>query len=124
MRTRIVGVALLAFVCSVAFAAQADKYPTVSYKKAKNHIGEFVWVEGKVLKTEKESGGTTLCFNNNKKYIRVMIQSTHLANFEGSLKHKYVGKKIKAIGKVMQQGSFLILYVSEPKYIKVVEAAT
>ena len=104
--------------------AQADKYPTVAYKKADDHIGEIVWVEGTVLKTEKESEGTYLCFHNNKKYIKVLIPAKFLENFEGGFKYRYVGKKIKAIGKVDKYGNQLIVGVSEPKRIEIVEKET
>jgi hypothetical protein len=103
---------------------QADKYPTVKYKKADDHVGETVWVEGTVLKTLNEAEGTYLCFHNNKKYIKVLIPEQYLANFEGSFKHRYVGKKIKAIGKISKYGNQLIVGVSEPKRIRLVEKET
>ena len=124
MRIAVIGFCLFALVCAVAFAAQPDKYPTIAYKKAKDHIGEIVWVEGTVLKVENESEGTYLLFHNNARYIRVLIPEKNLASFEGSFKHRYVGKKIKAIGKVQEYGSKLILGVNEPKRIKIVEEAT
>jgi hypothetical protein len=124
MRTPVIGFCLFTFVCAIAFAAQPDKYPTISYKKAKSHIGEIVWVEGTVLKNQKATEGMYLCFHNNKKYIRVLVPDKNLANFEGSFKHRYVGKKIKAIGKIQEYGSKLILGVNEPKRIKIVEEAT
>jgi hypothetical protein len=109
---------LAGLVVPVAWA-QADKYPTVAYKKADDHIGEIVWVEGTVLKTQKESEGMYLCFHNNKKYIKVLIPDKYLGNFEGGFKYRYVGKKIKAIGKVDKFGNQLIVGISEPKRIKV-----
>lgn len=124
MRTRVIGVLFLTLICGIVFATQADKYPTVFYKRAPDHLGEIVWVQGTVLKTLNESEGTYLCFHNNKKYIRVLIPTNYLENFEGSFKHKYVGKKIKAIGKVDKLGSSYIVGVSEPKRIKIVEGTT
>ena len=124
MRIAVIGLCLFALVCAVAIAAQPDKYPTIAYKKAKDHVGEIVWVEGTVLKNQKETEGMYLCFHNNEKYIRVLVPDKDLANFEGSFKHKYVGKKIKAIGKIQEYGSKLILGVNEPRRIKVVEEAT
>ena len=124
MRTPVVLFCLFAFVFSVAFAAQPDKYPTIAYKKAKDYIGEIVWVEGTVLKTEKKPEGVYLLFSNNERDVRGLIPDNNLANFEGSFKHRYVGKGIKAIGKVQEYGSKLILGVNEPKRIKIVEEAT
>ncbi len=115
---------LAGLVVPVVWAQAADKYPTVAYKRADEHIGETVWVEGTVLKIEKETEGTYLCFHNNKKYIKVLIPAQYLENFEGGFKYRYVGKKIKAIGKVNKYGNQLIVGVSEPKRIEVVEKQT
>jgi hypothetical protein len=87
-------------------------------------MGEIVWVEGSVLTTETKDEGTYLLFHNNKKYIRVLIPNQYKSNFEGSFKYLYVGKTIKAIGKVDKYGSQLIVGVSEPKRIRVVEDET
>lgn len=114
---------LAGLVVPVAWA-QADKYPTVAYKKADDHMGEIVWVQGTVLKTLTEPEGTYLCFSNNKRYIKVLIPEKYLEKFEGSFKHRYVGKKIKAIGKVDKYGNQLIVGVSEPKRIEIVEKET
>jgi hypothetical protein len=117
-------VILLIGIAAAPLVGQADKYPTVAYKKAADHLGEIVWIQGTVLKTLAESEGTYLCFNNNEKYIRVLIPTKYLANFEGSFKHRYVGKKIKAVGKVDKMGKQFILGINEPKRIKVVEKET
>jgi len=122
MRWLTVAVCLLAFL--VGPLGAQDKYPTVNYKKAEGHMGEIVWIQGKVLKVIKESEGTYLSFSNNEKYVRVLVPTEHVANFEGGFKHRYVGKKIKAVGKVSKFGSHLILGVNEPKRIKVVEEST
>jgi hypothetical protein len=123
MRTTVIGLCLvILFVAGVSIAQ--EKYSTVAYKKADGHMGEIVWVRGTVLKTEPKDEGTYLIFHNNKKYIRVLIPKQYMANFEGSLKHRYAGKTIKAIGKVDKYGSQLIVAVSEPKRIRVVEKET
>lgn len=126
MRTKVIGIFLLAVLVATAASvfAQADKYPTIYYKRADDHVGEIVWVEGTVQKTLKESEGTYLCFNNDEKYIRVLIPKDYLGNFEGSFKHAYLGKKIKAIGKVDKFGKGLIVGISEPKRIRIVDSST
>jgi hypothetical protein len=124
MRTPWMVLCLLLLFFSVALAGQPDKYPTIDYKRADDHIGEIVWVEGTVLKTEKKPEGMYLLFHNNDRYVRVLIPEKDLGNFEGSFKYMYVGKEIKAIGKVQEYGSKLILGVNEPKRIKVIEEAT
>jgi hypothetical protein len=120
MRITVIGTCLAIFFVAVVSIAQ-EKYPTVAYKKADDHMGEIVWVEGTVLKTEAKDEGTYLIFHNNKKYVRVLIPDQYMANFEGGLKYLYVGKTIKAIGKVDKYGSQLIVGVSEPKRIRVIE---
>jgi hypothetical protein len=120
MRTRVIGTCLSILLLGVVSAAQ-EKYPTVAYKKADDHMGEIVWIQGTVLKTLNESEGVYLCFHNNKKYIRVLIPNQYMGNFEGGFKHRYVGKEIKAIGKVDKYGAQLIVGVSEPKRIRIVE---
>ena len=99
----------------------AQKYPTISYKDAADHMDEIVWVEGTVLRTENTSEGTWLLFHSNEKYIRVLIPAGNVGNFEGSIKHKYAGKKIQAVGKISQYGHKMILGVNEPKRIKIIE---
>lgn len=123
MRTTVIGTCLAILFVGIVSVAQ-EKYPTVAYKKADDHMGEIVWVEGTVLKTEPKDEGTYLIFHNTKKHIRVLIPNQYMANFEGSLKHRYVGKTIKAIGKVDKYGSQLIVGVSEPKRIRVVDKET
>jgi hypothetical protein len=115
---------LLLGASAAILVAQADKYPTVFYKKAADHMGEIVWVEGTVLKVVKEAEGTYLAFHRNEKYIRVLVPTKYLSNFEGGFKHRYVGKKIKAIGKVDKAGTQLIVGINEPKRIKVIEEET
>jgi hypothetical protein len=117
------GIGLAILLLGIVSAAQ-EKYPTVGYKQADEHMGEIVWVEGNVLKMETKDEGAYLIFHNNKKYIRVLIPNQYMGNFEGSLKHRYVGKTIKAIGKVQKSGAQLIVGVSEPKRIRVVEKET
>jgi hypothetical protein len=88
-------------------------------------VGEIVWIEGTVLKTKAAPEGTYLYFSNNPgKYIRLIIPREYLKNFDGDPKHMYAGKKIKAVGKVAQDGHRLIMGVSEPKRIKVIESET
>jgi hypothetical protein len=122
MRWLTVAACLSAFLI-VPLGAQ-DKYPTVNYKKAADHMGEIVWVKGTVLKVLNESEGTYLCFSNNEKYVRVLIPTEYVANFEGGFKHRYVGKTVKVVGKVSKFGSQLILGINEPKRIKIVEKST
>ena len=120
----------LAFTCLASFllgmsaSALAQDYPTVPYKQAAKHEGDIVWVEGKVLRTEKMGEGTYLLFSANKKYLRVLIPAASLKNFDGSIHHMYAGKKIKAVGKVQMHGTALILGVNEPERIRLVEGAT
>ena len=122
MRWLTVAACLLAFLV-VPLGAQ-DKYPTVNYKRAEGHMGEIVWIQGTVLKVVKEGEGTYLCFSNNEKYVRVLVPTEYVANFEGGFKTRYVGKKIKAVGKVSKFGTQLILGINEPKRIKIVEKST
>ena len=107
-------------VLLTAATAVAQKYATVSYRKAKDHVGEIVWVEGKVLRTQTKGEGVYLIFSGDPKYVRILVPKQYLGNFEGGLKHLYVGSRIKAIGKVEQMGSKLVLGVNEPQRIVVV----
>ncbi len=107
-----------------AIGAAQKTYPEVGYRQASRHIGEIVWVEGKVLRTEDGSQGTFLLFSANKKYVRVLIPKANVKDFEGSIKHRYAGKKIKAVGQINQYGDSLVLAVDEPKRIKIVEEAS
>ncbi len=126
-RIKVVGILLIAsFVgASVTLAAQPKDYATIAYRNADKHMDEIVWVEGVVLKTESDRNGTFLCFSNNKKYVRVLVPEQYIENFEGGIKYRYVGKRIKAIGKVARNPTAgLIVGVSEPKRIKVVDNPT
>lgn len=102
----------------------ADKYPTVFYRNAGDHLDEIVWVEGSILRTEEASEGVYLLFSSNEKYVRIFIPAANVKNFDGSIQHRYVGKKLKAVGKVMKHGSLLIIGVNEPKRIEIVEKDT
>jgi len=107
-----------------AFALAAQKYPTVSYKDAEDHIDEIVWVEGEILRTEKAAEGEYLIFNGDEKYVRILIPTADLNNFDGSIQHRYTGENVKAIGKVMRFRSKLIVGVNEPKRIRILDDET
>jgi len=124
MRIKVGGLLLIASFVAASAVAQPKEYPTIKYRNAEKHIGEIVWVEGVVLKTENDSNGTFLCFSNNQKYVRVLIPKSYLKNFEGGIRHAYVGKRIQAIGQVDRHPTGLILGVSEPKRIKVLDEPT
>ncbi|MGH9323992.1 MAG: hypothetical protein ACRD21_00495 [Vicinamibacteria bacterium] len=111
------------FTISMGSAAllSAQNYPTIAYKDAESHLDAIVWVEGTVLKTAEAPEGVYLLFNANEKYVRVLIPKANVASFEGSIQHKYIGKKVKAVGKVSRYGYKLIIGVSEPKRIRIVE---
>jgi hypothetical protein len=120
-RRLILGLSCFA-ISSLAFrSVAAQNYPTVPYKEAGDHVDQIVWVEGTVLKSENAAEGVYLLFSANEKYIRVLVPKANLNAFEGGVHHKYIGKKIKAVGKVAKYGHRLIVGVSEPKRIKIVE---
>ena len=106
----------------VAVMAAAQDYPTVPYREAGEHVGDIVWVEGTVLRTENANEGTFLLFSANEKYIRVLIPTANRAAFEGSIRHRYVGKKIQAVGQVQPYLSGLVVGVSEPRRIRIIES--
>lgn len=110
---------LVSMVAGVVLGAQ--NYPTVSYKDAGDHVDQIVWVEGTILKTENAPEGIYLVFNANEKYVRLLIPKANVGAFEGSIQHKYTGKKVKAVGKVSKYGYKLIVGVNEPKRIKILE---
>jgi hypothetical protein len=110
---------LVSMVAGVALGAQ--NYPTVSYKDAADHIDEIVWIEGTILKAETAPEGIYLVFNANEKYVRLLVPKANVETFEGSIAHKYTGKKVKAVGKVSKYGHRLIVGVNEPKRIKILE---
>jgi hypothetical protein len=114
---------LIGVTSSVLALAQQD-YPTISYQDADKHIDEIVWVEGKILLTEKAREGEYLLFNANEKYVRILVPSADLKNFDGSLRHMYTGERVKAIGKVMRYGPRLIVGVNEPKRIRIQDDET
>lgn len=101
--------------------ASAQNYPTVPYKEAGDHVDQIVWVEGTVLKSENAAEGVYLLFSANEKYVRVLVPKANLNAFDGGVHHKYIGKKIKAVGKISKYGHRLIVGVSEPKRIKIVD---
>ncbi len=117
-------VALGVLLAGVAVASAAEKYPTISYRKAKDHVGEVVWVRGKVLRAEQSAEGVYLLFSGNPKYVRVLIPKQYLSNFKGDVRHRYVGQQIKAVGRIEQIGMKLVLGVNEPKRIQVIEKTT
>ena len=125
MRNGIIGVFLLVFVAGLMIspAYAQSKYPTISYKKAGDHVDQIVRVQGTILKIKKAAAGGYLFFSNNEsKYVRVLIPTDYLQNFEGDLKYRYVGKKVEVLAKVQQDGHRLLLVVGKPKYIKVLKA--
>ncbi len=123
MRNSAIGVFLLVFVVGLMVSPvyAQSKYPTISYKKAGDHVDQIVRVQGTILKTKKTTAGGYLFFSNNEsKYVRVLIPTDYLQNFEGALKYRYVGKKVEVLAKVQQDGHRLLLVVGKPKYIKVI----
>lgn len=119
--THSVPLALVSVMSLVAVVAGAENYPTISYKDAAAHLDEIVWIEGTVLRTEASPEGVYLVFSANEKYVRLLVPKADVANFQGSLQHKYTGKKVKAVGKVAKYGYKLILGVNDPKRIRILE---
>src|SRR3990172_1365806 len=109
---------------SAAVVAAQQNYPTIPYKDAAGYVDSIVWVEGTVLKTESTPEGVYIVFSANEKFVRLLIPKANVNAFEGSIQHKYTGKKIKAVGKVSKYGYKLIVAVNEPKRIKIVETGT
>ena len=111
----------LGLALGLAWSAAAQDYPLVPYKEAADHLDEIVWVEGTILRTEKTAEGTYLLFSANEKYVRLLIPVANLGAFDGSVSHRYTGKRVKAVGKVAKYGYKLILGINEPKRIKLLE---
>jgi hypothetical protein len=118
------GTAIVLSVGLSIFAGPAagQKYPTIPYKEAADHVDEIVWVRGTVLRVQSASEGTYLYFHNDRKYIFVLIPTEYLANFKGGPSHLYTNKRIEAFGKVQKDGAKLLLAVDQPKKIKIVPA--
>ena len=117
----VIGAIVLVFVVGVAPPAEAQDYPTVPYREAGEHVGQIVWVEGTVLRTQNANEGTFLLFSAKERYVRVLIPTANRSAFEGSIQHRYVGKKIRAVGQVQEYLSGLIVGVSEPRRIRFVD---
>ncbi|HSF17765.1 MAG TPA: hypothetical protein VLK65_19655 [Vicinamibacteria bacterium] len=115
---------LLAILVPSAFLLAAQEYPSISYRDAADHLDEIVWVEGTILRTEKTPEGVYLLFSANEKYVRLLIPTANVNNFDGSLQHMYTGKKVKAVGKVSKYGYKLIVGINEPKRIVVSDEQT
>ena len=121
MDKRVLSVLLLAVVIGLsASIVAAQDYPKISYRDAADHLGEIRWVEGTVLTTETTDDGVFLVFNNQKKYLRVVVPTQSLGNFKGGPKYLYGGKKIQAVGTIVQFDEQLLLGVDDPSRIKVV----
>jgi len=121
MDKRVLSVLLLAIVIGLsASIVAAQDYPKISYRDAADHLGEFRWVEGTVLNTETTDQGVFLVFSNQKKYLRVVVPTEFLGNFKGGPKYLYGGKKIQALGIIVQRDDQLLLGVDDPSRIKVV----
>ncbi|HXV62970.1 MAG TPA: hypothetical protein VEK15_19885 [Vicinamibacteria bacterium] len=115
---------LLAIIVPSAVLLAAQEYPSISYRDAGDHLDEIVWVEGTILRTEKAAEGVYLLFSANEKYVRLLIPTANVNNFDGSLQHMYTGKKVKAVGKVSKYGYKLIVGINEPKRIVVADEQT
>ena len=121
MDKRALSVSLLAVVIGLfASIVAAQDYPKISYRDAADHLGEIRWVEGMVLNTETTDQGVFLVFSNQKKYLRVVVPTEFLGNFKGGPKYLYGGKKIQALGIIVQRDDQLLLGVDDPSRIKVV----
>jgi len=121
MDKRVLSVLLLAVVIGLfASIVAAQDYPKISYRDAADHLGEIRWVEGTVLNTETTDQGVFLVFSNQKKYLRVVVPTEFLGNFKGGPKYLYGGKKIQAVGTIVQRDDQLLLGVDDPSRIKVV----
>ena len=121
MDKRVLSVLLLAVVIGLfASIVAAQDYPKISYRDAADHLGEIRWVEGMVLNTETTDQGVFLVFSNQKKYLRVVVPTEFLGNFKGGPKYLYGGKKIQAVGTIVQVDDQLLLGVDDPSRIKVV----
>ncbi|HLE20204.1 MAG TPA: hypothetical protein VJB88_03690 [Vicinamibacteria bacterium] len=121
MDKRVLSVLLLAVVIGLfASIVAAQDYPKISYRDAADHLGEIRWVEGMVLNTETTDQGVFLVFSNQKKYLRVVVPTEFLGNFKGGPKYLYGGKKIQAVGTIVQRDDQLLLGVDDPSRIKVV----
>lgn len=122
MDKRVLSVLLLAVVIGLfAGIVAAQDYPKISYRDAADHLGEIRWVQGTVLKTEETAAGVFLVFSNQTRYLRVVVPTEYLGNFKGGPKYLYTGKKIEALGTIVQFDEQLLLGIEEPSRIKVVE---
>jgi len=122
MRPRQAIALAVGFLLLIAAFAAGQKYPTVPYKEAGDHVDKVLWVRGTVLRAESAGEGTYLHFHNDKKYLSVLIPREYLANFKGSPGHLYANKRIEAFGKVQKDGTKLMLAVDGPKKIRIVPA--
>ena len=122
MDKRVLSVLLLAVVIGwFTSIAAAQDCPKISYRDAADSLGECRWVEGTVLKTEENNDGVFLIFNNQKQFLRVVVPSQYLGNFKGGPKYLYTGKKIEAVGTIVQVDEQLLLGVDGPERIKIIE---
>jgi len=122
MDKRVLSVLLLAVVIgSFTRIAAAQDCPKISYRDAADSLGECRWVEGTILKTEENNDGVFLIFNNQKQFLRVVVPSQYLGNFKGGPKYLYTGKKIEAVGTIVQVDEQLLLGVDSPERIKIIE---
>ena len=122
MDKKILSVILLAVAIGLtAGTAAAQDCPKISYRDAADALGECRWVEGTVLKTEETNDGVFLIFNNQAQFLRVVVPTPYLGNFKGGPKYLYTGKKIEAVGTIVQVDDQLLLGVDEPSRIKVIE---
>lgn len=123
-KTSRLGLAVFAILVPSTLGLAAQEYPSISYRNAGDHVDEIVWVEGTILRTEKTPEGVYLLFSANEKYVRLLIPTANVKNFDGSLQHMYTGKKVKAIGKVAKYGYKLIVGINEPKRIRIEDEET
>ncbi|MGH9459603.1 MAG: hypothetical protein ACRD1X_00150 [Vicinamibacteria bacterium] len=122
MDKRVLSVLLLAVVMGgFTSIAAAQDCPKISYRDAADSLGKCRWVEGTVLKTEENNDGVFLIFNNQKQFLRVVVPSQYLGNFKGGPKYLYTGKKIEAVGTIVQVDEQLLLGVDNPERIKVIQ---
>ncbi|PCJ18716.1 MAG: hypothetical protein COB02_09780 [Candidatus Cloacimonadota bacterium] len=114
---------LLAFITLISLGISIVEAKTIDWTETKNHVGEFVTVQGKVVRTYNSKKAIYLNFHKDyKSHFTAIIFASNFNKFLKSPDTLFKGKNISVTGKIKKYKGQTEIIVKSPDDIKILEA--
>lgn len=95
--------------------------PIISWQDADKHYGEYVTVEGKIVRTYNSGKACFLSFHPNyKRYFAVVIFASAFPRFPSNPEDYYNNKKVRVTGYIKEYKGKPEIILNEPEQIEIV----